>query len=241
MFGRKKDEDFEDYNESRSSKYDDDYIAESEEYRSGDTEPNYAENDEEHEKFTDPESIFGDKLKNGEKILWCAQEGGYKKTDKGRFKPDERKSKIANIISKTGLILAIVSIPIPLPVFYVLMYVGFAVFLVGGFFKAEYAPHSKRKRQVTYYALTTKRVIVLASLGNYSVYYRDISSTDFEFSSDKKHGDVHFVAKHILFENGKDHSGSLELKIFDIEDPDAVKVLLDKMIDEARKPLKSRK
>ncbi len=79
MFGRSREEDYEKYNERQNAKYDDDYIASSEEYREDcshsheQTYEDYNSELEPYEAKSRLEAKFAKVLLPGEYIVWCAE------------------------------------------------------------------------------------------------------------------------------------------------------------------------
>lgn len=202
---RRKNENYDEYNEKNNARYDDDYIRDEKEYRtecSHDHEQTYEDFNSEqqpYDQYNKLEAAFAAELEPGERILWCG------KTEKG-----------ANSVEKgTGCIGDFCVVMI---IFSALMLILFPVL---GFVLIVFMVYILREVNVKNraYAITDKHFIMLNRKKFYSVPIGSIGNVTYR-SSPRNIGCVFFT----LLSTGNSEETKLNFNngIFAVKDPERV-------------------
>ncbi len=233
MFGRRKEEDYDEYNERYAAKYDDDYIAPQKEYRSEcdhSHEQSYsnintvAECDHSHEQtyndadseqlsydsYASLESRFQPYLAPNEHLLWV---GGYDKLSPKppqERKKDKKRNAVLIIISVLLMLVGIVACP--------LFFLGFIMFILtvvaaaGGF-------------QTGVNAITDMRVINIRNNSTAFIPLAEIYNINAVVNSNNK-GYINYSTKRPVRAGQAMQNGQYRSGITGITDPQRVKRIL---------------
>ena len=242
MFGRRKDENLEEYNEKYAAKYDDDYIAPSEEYRSEcdhDHEQSYSnintvrECEHNHEQtyndadteqkpydnYVNIENFFEKMLVQGEHLIWVGSRGNAKISADATFSPKNNNGKNLFIISFIMTLIGIFfHFLYPLAIIGILMIVILFLFV------------PKTVAAVELYALTDQRVILSNSWDSTSVSLKDIKAVHHKLSG-KNTGDVCLTTDHIYSNGQKTTLEGYLLTLRDINDPARVAGVINDVLN----------
>ena len=237
MFGRRKNEDYDDYNERYAAKYDDDYIAPSKEYRtecghsheqSYDNINNVRECDHSHEQtyndadseqrsydsYASLESRFEPLLVPNEHLLWV---GGYdKKTPAPKGSPAASRN-----IAVAGLVISAVLFLVGFCAFSeFLCFLPPVAFILAIVFLVKLVNASNGV-----HAITDRRVITIGVNG-YTVYYmlKDIKNISVSANS-KNYGNVYFDSRIAALNSQVETSTRRSMN--GVQDPARVKRILE--------------
>ena len=226
MFGKRRDEDYDDYNERYAAKYDDDYIAPSKEYRTECSHSheqayeninNVRECDHSHEQtyndadteqkpydnYVSLESIFEPMLAPGEHLLWA---GGKKDASKRR-NADYKLIIVAAILFFAGGAFSIF-----------ICLLGMILFTVSICLLI--------RANASTYAITDMRVIVVKNGGNTSIPLDWILNVSHS-SGGSSGGYLILALTHPVMMNGTGLQSSNRFVMYNIQDAPRVKRILD--------------
>lgn len=238
MFGRKKDENLEEYNEKYASKYDDDYIAPSKEYRSEcdhdheqsysnintvrecehDHEQTYNDADTEqkpYDNYVNIENFFEKMLYQGEHLLWVGSKGNAPVSANLQLKQKTPASVYIFLAGVVCFVLGFCLLPF--------LIVGILLMVIGG-------GKAKKSGQtvVDMYALTDQRIIVSNAWDNSSIALKDIIKV--ERSSNGSVGDVYITTDNIYSGGQKSTVNGYVMTLREINEPARVEGIINDAI-----------
>lgn len=242
MFGRRREDDYEAYNQRQNAKYDDDYIAESKEYREEcahsheqsyenyDTRETHREYREEcrhdheqtyedfnselkpYDEFNEIEKLFVPKLADGEYVLWCG------KTEKNA-NSKEKGTGCSTGCLPLGIVAALILFPL-----FGMVSIGVIVMCI-----IMMKNNGSKDRA---YAITNCRYMSCKN-GSYKSVPLSMISNVTSFASPRKIGYVMFRVDQQPYQKQKSVTASDG--IFGIKEPENVKQILKNAIDNTRR------
>ncbi|MCR5599562.1 MAG: hypothetical protein K6G33_02305 [Ruminococcus sp.] len=253
MFGRKREEDYDDYNEKYASKYDDDYIAPSKEYRSeqiNDRERTYSDMTAVRECDHDHEQTYS----NINTVRECEHnhEQTYEDADSEQHQYDdyaslenffegmlERGERLVWVGSKNNVKPSSNTGKNPKqPVGLYIMFTGIALLVAGacspmliifGLLLIVAGVVSMTKSSMTaFYALTNNRVIIAGTSGTSSVALNDIIKVERSMLG-KNMGNV-YITTRLMYRGSQRAGSSFRLALYEINDPARVERILNDAI-----------
>jgi hypothetical protein len=238
MFGRKKDENLEEYNEKYASKYDDDYIAPSKEYRSEcdhdheqsysnintvrecehDHEQTYNDADTEQKPYDDYvniENFFEKMLYQGEHLLWVGSRWNAKVSANLQLKQKTPASVYIFLAGVGCFILGFCFLP--------MLILGIVLMFIGG------TSSKKNGTVAVMYAVTDQRVIISNSWEHSSISMKDITKVEHSSSSDST-GNVYITTDNIYSGGQKSTVNGYVMTLQGISDPARVEGIINDAI-----------
>lgn len=240
MFGRKKDENLEEYNERYASKYDDDYIAASDEYRSEcdhDHEQSYSnintvrECEHNHEQtyndadaeqhpydnYANIENFFEKMLYQGEHLLWVGSRWNAKFSMDNQV---EKKMPLGIYLLLIGVVFIVLGFCVT-----PLLIAGILLFLTGCIANKNNGLNSSP----VLYAVTDQRIIISHSWDNSSIALKDIKHIEHSVKGNNT-GDVYITTENVYSGGQKAALKGYVMTIQGITDPARVESIINDAI-----------
>lgn len=239
MFGWKKDENLEEYNERYAAKYDDDYIAPSEEYRSEcdhdheqsysnintvrecehDHEQTYNDADTEqkpYDNYLNIENFFEKMLVQGEHLLWVGSKGNAPVSADLSLQREKPASAYVFFAGAALFVIGFCFLPF--------LIAGILLMIIGSKLSG------KNGFAAVMYALTDQRIIVSNTWDNSSIALKDITKVG-HYINRNNAGNVYIYTNNVYSKGQKMTANGYTMTLQDISDPARVESIINDAIN----------